>query len=682
MDKNRNRVRWLLGIGTILMYMAGLSFFASSEFSDALKVIVNTLIGVFLVTISVGVEERYKLSGLGKFSFILGLLSFISAFIFIGNNEMLGTYFSLKGEGANLYTSFIFVLIAIFGYISSLRYKDFVFIHVMYSGLLIALYTFMCHFSSNYLANLSVISIIMLFLNYAKTTSSINRYAHVVSLIYAFVSVLVLTGSYETIDNDLIFTLLIILTNAINISISMKNDKRSILLVLGIFIFIMNTNVLSSIIFANRFYGLSLIISVAILSLFELFLNYFKIIKDDRVYIFEKIVINLCYLGLLNDASGLLEYGILTAIIFGISFVNSYIYKNDKYEYNIIPLKLIFVVNTVLSFIDTNILALPVTIYYVVLDLVFLLVVFYSKNKAHRLESTVLTLYYSSRLLFMDTITPAGYVLGGVISLINYYAVIIRNNDSTDIKGRLYYGLLLLMLVMSLNDLDMNKSKYLISSLIFGILTIISYKDSIGFAITLPALYISILQYIGGIETLDYSIRVLLRSIANYVMFTLWIDNLRIEEKDKITLQTISLVLLSIISLSYGFELNTLLTIVIAVIMIYLGIKDKKYNSIHIAGIVLVVLSLLSITSALGEARIFIYLLIIGGGIIYFVIRLISKGIPEEIDQKVIEIDDSKEEIKLSTNNNESRKVSFCYNCGNSLNGTEKFCGKCGTKLK
>lgn len=680
MNKNNNRVRWLLGIGAVLMYMAGVSLLSSNEFNDALKVIINTLIGVFLVATSIGVEEKYKVNGLGKFSFILGLLSFVSTFIFVGSHEMFGTYFSLNGKGANLYTSFIFALIALFGYISSLRYKDFILVHVKYSGLLIALYTFMCHFSSNYLANLAVIGVIIVFLNYVKITPSINRYVKVAALFYVFFTIIFFSDIYGNIDYDLVFALIVFIINVFNICISMKNDKGIAISIIGILLFLMNTALLSSTIFAESFYGLSLILSAAVLTLFELFLNAFKVIKDDRVLIFEKIVVNLCYLSLFSDSSGLLEYGILTAIVFGMSFVNSFVYKNDKYEYNIMPLKLIFVVNTVFSFINLKVISLSDVVYYIVFDLVFLLVMYLSKNEAHRLESTVLTLYYSAMLLFLDNMAPSIYVLAGVISLLNYYVVIIRNDNSTDIRGRLYYGLLLLMLIISLNDLNMNQSKYLISSLIFGILSIVSYKDKIGFAITLPALYISLFQYIQGIVGLDESIKALVHSITNYVCFTIWIDNFGIEEIDKIRLQTISLVILSFMSLTSGYVLNTLLTIVVSVIMIYLGIKERKYNSIHNAGIVLIILSLIFLTSSLGEAKIFIYLLLIGGGIIYFVIRLISKGIPEETKEELVSAPKAKND--QDTPHNDDRKVAFCYHCGNSLKGTEKFCGKCGTKLK
>ena len=56
-----NRIKWLLGVGATLIYMAGLSLLISNVGSDALKIVINTLIGVALMGVSLGVEENFKL---------------------------------------------------------------------------------------------------------------------------------------------------------------------------------------------------------------------------------------------------------------------------------------------------------------------------------------------------------------------------------------------------------------------------------------------------------------------------------------------------------------------------------------------------------------------------------------------------------------------------------------------
>lgn len=683
MNNNTNKVRWLLGIGATLIYMAGLSFFSSVIGTDALKVLVNTLISVSLIAVSIGIEDSYKLKGLGKYSFILGFLSFLSTFIFIGTRGMFGEYLSFDGNGAGLYVTFISLLVSLFAYICSLRYKDSFLVHIKYAGLLVALYTFMSHFSGNTLANLSVIGIILLFLNYVKISSNINRFSKIASLVYILVTVLSINEFSIDGNLDIIFSLVIVLTNAINICILLHKDKRPLINVLALSLFVMNTSLLTSSIFINRHFGLALLISAIVYSLLEIFINYSKVIKDNRISIFQKVILNISYLELFSSAEGLLEYCILTAIIFGTSFINSFVYKNDKYEYKIIPLKLIFIVNSILKVISMKLFPLNDAIGYIVLDLTFLGVMCFTKNDIHKMECTVLTIYYSAMLLLYENLTPSLYVLSGVIAMLNYYVVIYRNDDTTSSRGRLYYGLLLLMLLVSLNNVTMNNSKYLILSLVFGLLSFLNYNDKVGFAITLPALYITLSHYISGLETLSLPIRSLLSIVNMYACFTLWFDSLNIEENTKIILQGISLIGISLISISSSYVLDTLLTIVVAVIMIYYGIKNRKYNIIHNCGIAIVIIALLSLTSFLGEARAFIYLLIVGGGIIYFVIRLAAKGIPEEAS---IEVKDKKEDViskqRKVVENKSQQKVAFCYNCGNSLNGSETFCGKCGTKLK
>lgn len=679
-----NRIKWLLGVGATLIYMAGLSLLISNVGSDALKIVINTLIGVALMGVSLGVEENFKLKNLGKYSFILSLLAFLTTFIYIGNTGMLGTYLSFEGDGAYVYRTFIFLLVALFAYITHLRYHDFIMTFIEYSALLIALFTLMCNFSANILANSAVVGVILLFFNIVKMSRSLNFFGKCGSLIYALITLFYLADMTIESQAMWIFGLIIVAINVVNLFMIIYKDRRNFIDIIAIVLLVLNTFLLTTTLDYNISAGLMVLIAGVVIAIVEILLNYLNVIENRNVLILFKIFINLAYLNLFSFTNGVLDYTILAIIIFGTSFINSYIYRHDPYEINILPLKLIFIGTSIFKLIDIYLIALNDIFYYVFLDLIFLGVVLISKNEKHRLEGLVLTLFFTYNLLSFDNLKPTYYVISGIIALLNYYVVIVRLKLTESLKGRIYYALVLFMILLSIFNLDVTGYKYLIASILFGILTLLTYNDRFLFAITLPALTISFSEYLGTLN-LDASMIDFLGIALYYVSSVVWFNNLNMDKESKGVLLAIALLIISFGSLMYGEVLNTLLTIVVGVGMVYYGLKNSEQKAMHVLGIITIILALLSLTSSLGEVKAFIYLLIVGGGIIYFVIRLISKGRFEEPKEEAKEVISVKEEIPMKKKNEKSSsndRIKYCYKCGNALNGDEKFCGKCGAKIQ
>ena len=123
-EKSQKRLRNLLALGCALVLLAGIIFAMTtwetlSGFYKTISLIIATLVFFLMSNLA---ENKFKLKSSAITYYILANAFLIFGFVSAGYFDVFGTWFSLNGEGASLYTSFLWLLGAVLSYMAYLKY--------------------------------------------------------------------------------------------------------------------------------------------------------------------------------------------------------------------------------------------------------------------------------------------------------------------------------------------------------------------------------------------------------------------------------------------------------------------------------------------------------------------------------------------------------------------------------
>ena len=280
-SKEVKKVDNLLKLGIVMVAIAGVMIATTSWdiISDFVKMIIIAIIGVLFLGLSIFSEKKLKIRGTTITYWFLSMIAFSLSIFMIGNFEILGNWFSLNGEGADIYTAVLITCIAAFLYIT---YKKFSFQSLLYVAcfcVAIAAALIIRFISSDKEISLLVLTIIVTLMNLIpKSEKNEIKVLKLFQIVISFITTALLVAEEMHPVNEVVvvITALIQVANLIILAILDKREEIKILSGIGIIAIV--AMALTSIyldldeiivLFINR----SIIVAVALLICFVLIRN-------------------------------------------------------------------------------------------------------------------------------------------------------------------------------------------------------------------------------------------------------------------------------------------------------------------------------------------------------------------------------------------------------------------------
>lgn len=668
--KKIKSMEYVLSLGAFILLFSGIALIFNDSFSSMIvKVSGMALLTIFLMVLSVISEKVLKVENASRISFYLSFISLVISYVLMGCNSMFGKWFSIDGDGVQIFLASIAILVAILSVITAIKYKNFSFIHITFVCVLVTMFHLFTFFNLDFQITLIIIGSILLIFNLFKVNKIMYEFTSVA--IYVFAMICMLFG-YS--DSFLLSSILLVINSVAIINALFKykdleNELLSvIILAISIIVFIES----SFDIFDN---GVVIVVASFIICLLDLAINCFKLLNKKYVKIIFKAFISIVLLYLIGSVMDKYFLPLLVLALFMIvsSFVNTFVIKNHDFEEYLFPFKIVITLMITYNFID-SIVSINYIYYYVITSFVVLVLYKLSKTNHYKVEYMILNILN----LFLMTsgasnLSVVEYIIVSLTLFISYLAIGYKRKES---EYNVYYTVILLFLLSVSGNLEYGSIKLLVLSLILGISLYINFKNKYNFTITTPVLLYVLNIYVKGIIT-NVEIHSIIMCSFYFILVSIIGEVLFNKSKDK----DIFISLLSIFGLLYlldfdkGF-ITCIYSLVVSLIMIFISLKNKDFKVLYYVGLVFSILNILQLLRFLDGLPVAIYLLIIGMILIIVVSIMIYKYQIKEKERK-------DEPILVKTDTSQvSYKANFCGVCGNKLSDDENFCGNCGKKLK
>lgn len=237
--KEVKKVDNLLKLGIVMVAIAGIMIATTSWdiISDFVKMIIIAIIGVLFLGLSIFSEKKLKIRGTTITYWVLSMIAFSLSIFMIGNFEILGNWFSLNGEGTDIYTAVLITCIAAFLYIT---YKKFNFQSLLYVAcfcVAIAAALIIRFISSDKEISLLVLTIIVTLMNLIpKSEKNEIKALKLFQIVISFITTALLVAEELHPVNEVVvvITALIQVANLIILAILDKREEIKILSGIGI----------------------------------------------------------------------------------------------------------------------------------------------------------------------------------------------------------------------------------------------------------------------------------------------------------------------------------------------------------------------------------------------------------------------------------------------------------------
>ncbi|HOB26084.1 MAG TPA: hypothetical protein PKG93_02950 [Bacilli bacterium] len=605
----------ILNIGTIILFIASLCLFNLNGISSYAKCAIVLVIGLTELLISSYICKEHRLAMEEKMSYLFGMSSIFITYIYVGLSGL------ISFSNNNIFVLTIFILLSILFGISYLRYKYKFLIYMAICSLLIGLISIFDIVNIDGIFFYTFVTLLLIILsNYSK-----SKIFDIISIIWNFIMCAIYIKSNITFVMGLLYLLNIV--NLLNISV--KNNKMQMISLVS--------SILATAVFSLNFQKaeIALLIIPMVLSALELFIHLKDAFYGSNEKIF-KIIVNIIYgilyIFLINSKGTIFVIFTCAMILLVISLVLTFIYK-DKYEVDILPYKLIITtgifLNLLFNYINVS------SIYsWICLNIITLLLMYFSKNKklSKKFEvmlgiEVILSMVISDKY-FMNQGIYAMYLI--IIYSIDLLVVMLNNSFKSENIDKISSILLIIFMLDVLSKIGMsNLYLFIIVSCILMMLLILNKEEMYYSMILIPTLLLVlssfIIEVIGYVD-ISYVMIELLFSLG-MILFA----NIVIGEEKRLSFIT------TMLYISMGFILlisHTLITELVvltqALSIILFSMKDKKYRSLYIEGIVFVVITLLIILLSINNIPGIFYLIVIGLIIVIVVPIIILNSLKDD----------------------------------------------------
>lgn len=654
MNRQTKNLGYVLNFAGIIMFIAMLGIVLSNKnISYESGAVFLGLFAIIQFFLSFIIMKELKLELSSKWFFGIGFVSLLMIFPVLSRSDLLSEFFETEGA-IYIYLSIISIFVGIFSIIVSYVYKNIEFIKVTYVSFFVLISLMFKYYNVDMFYIIIALSVLVFFLNIFAYKKSI----YTVSKLFTFIIPCIMIVLFENMSviNALIF---IVITLA-NIIIVMSRNKDmetsllSLLLIFGsLFLFDM-------ILFNKVNYDISLPIITSIHLLVILIIEYFEFVKKNILVDSYKIVNYIYLIGLTAILINHTMYAYLvSSVLILISMIaNKILFKDDKFNTYALPVGIMFIIITALSFISKNYISISYNLGLFIVNMALILLYKFNKDYGLKIVYSILIAVILTNLVLLPTNTILNFILNLGVILVDYVFVTLFDDKKNSLIDYMLYAFLVILPIVQINDLPVNHIKYLILGFLYMILLYKNSHDRIKSAFSVVTLLVVLSLYIDGVISVPwlYELIVVTISIIGIYLFSYLVipsDN----EKRLFNIIVTDVVLTDLLAYRSVMYVDIYI-LVIALVMILYSIK-REDNKLYLAsGLIYAFVGLASMLSSLSNIPLFMYLFLVGFVLMISVIFLI------------------KDESKRNQN-----KMNYCPNCGKKVEDNDKFCANCGENL-
>lgn len=654
MNRQTKNLGYVLNFAGIIMFIAMLGIVLSNKnISYESGAIFLGLFAIVQFFLSFIIMKELKLELSSKWFFGIGFVSLLMIFPVLSRSDLLSEFFEAEGA-IYIYLSIISIFVGIFSIIVSYVYNNIEFIKVTYVSFFVLISLMFKYYNVDMFYIIIALSVLVFFLNIFAYKKSI----YTVSKLFTFIIPCIMIVLFENMS--VINALMFIVITLANIIIVMSRNKDmetsllSLLLIFGsLFLFDM-------ILFNKVYYDISLPIVTSIHLLVILIIEYFEFIKKNILVDSYKIVNYIYLIGVTAILINHTTYAYLvSSVLILISMIaNKILFKDDKFNTYALPVGIMFIIITALSFISKNYISISYNLGLFIVNIALILLYKFNKDYGLKIVYSILIAAILTNLVLLPTNTILNFVLNLGVILVDYVFVTLFDDKKNSLIDYMLYAFLVILPIVQINDLPVNHIKYLILGFLYMILLYKNSHDRIKSAFTVVTLLVVLSLYIDGVISVPwlYELIVVTISIVGIYLFSYLVipsDN----EKRLFNIIVTDVVLTDLLTYRNVMYVDIYI-LIIALVMILYSIKHEDNKLYLVSGLIYAFVGLASMLSSLSNIPLFMYLFLVGFVLMISVIFLI------------------KDESKRNQN-----KMNYCPNCGKKVEDNDKFCANCGENL-
>lgn len=654
MNRQTKNLGYVLNFAGIIMFIAMLGIVLSNKnISYESGAIFLGLFAIVQFFLSFIIMKELKLELSSKWFFGIGFVSLLMIFPVLSRSDLLSEFFETEGA-IYIYLSIISIFVGIFSIIVSYVYNNIEFIKVTYVSFFVLISLMFKYYNVDMFYIIIALSVLVFFLNIFAYKKSI----YTVSKLFTFIIPCIMIVLFENMS--VINALMFIVITLANIIIVMSRNKDmetsllSLLLIFGsLFLFDM-------ILFNKVYYDISLPIVTSIHLLVILIIEYFEFVKKNILVDSYKIVNYIYLIGvtaiLINHT--MYAYLVSSVLILISMIANKILFKDDKFNTYALPVGIMFIIITALSFISKNYISISYNLGLFIVNIALILLYKFNKDYGLKIVYSILIAAILTNLVLLPTNTILNFILNLGVILVDYVFVTLFDEKKNSLIDYMLYAFLVILPIVQINDLPVNHIKYLILGFLYMILLYKNSHDRIKSAFTVVTLLVVLTLYIDGVISVPwlYELIVVTISIVGIYLFSYLVipsDN----EKRLFNIIVTDVVLTDLLTYRNVMYVDIYI-LIIALVMILYSIKREDNKLYLVSGLIYAFVGLASMLSSLSNIPLFMYLFLVGFVLMISVIFLI------------------KDESKRNQN-----KMNYCPNCGKKVEDNDKFCANCGENL-
>lgn len=654
MNRQTKNLGYVLNFAGIIMFIAMLGIVLSNKnISYESGAVFLGLFAIIQFFLSFIIMKELKLELSSKWFFGIGFVSLLMIFPVLSRSDLLSEFFETEGA-IYIYLSIISIFVGIFSIIVSYVYNNIEFIKVTYVSFFVLISLMFKYYNVDMFYIIIALSVLVFFLNIFAYKKSI----YTVSKLFTFIIPCIMIVLFENMSviNALMF-MVITLANIIIVMSRNKDMETSLLSLLLIFgsLFLFDM-----ILFNKVNYDISLPIVTSIHLLVILIIEYFEFVKKNILVDSYKIVNYIYLIGVTAILINHTTYAYLvSSVLILISMIaNKILFKDDKFNTYALPVGIMFIIITALSFISKNYISISYNLGLFIVNIALILLYKFNKDYGLKIVYSILIAAILTNLVLLPTNTILNFILNLGVILVDYVFVTLFDDKKNSLIDYMLYAFLVILPIVQINDLPVNHIKYLILGFLYMILLYKNSHDRIKSAFSVVTLLVVLSLYIDGVISVPwlYELIVVTISIIGIYLFSYLVipsDN----EKRLFNIIVTDVVLTDLLTYRNVMYVDIYI-LIIALVMILYSIK-REDNKLYLAsGLIYAFVGLASMLSSLSNIPLFMYLFLVGFVLMISVIFLI------------------KDESKKNQN-----KMNYCPNCGKKVEDNDKFCANCGENL-
>ena len=637
-NKDVKRIDILLKLGVGMVVLSGVLFATTTwdVISSFQKLILLLLLGTLFLALSIFSEKKLKIKKTAYMYWLLGCSFYVFTWIAVCHFEYFGTLFSYKGPLSDLAYLTTYLISTILLFITSKKFNLKRLLSLVYLGNYLIIYYFLNYISLNYMIIMLVITAINLICNLCikkETNNSLLKISKLVS----YSLVLPILSNYN--QSSEILTFITACLNIINLGfISYKNDDfiDNLLIPIMTYIYVYVG------VFSLDFTNYSNLLFATIFSIISIFIKFTKSYKKAYIVtnqIIYTIGILFLYFNSFGNELELLLVNIVYLVTNQITSINKENRKKRNLAYNLQPIPITLLVLSICEIIDIHFIKVSLITSFSLISVMYGLMFTIAKNE-HKEMYKVLLLLSIILNMFINYLNPE--LIPSIIIVLGSIYLFIRNylNKSQDSSVSVLSYIILLLSIYYTSTIIGTKMMIDYHEIISPLITILSYiilllvfrKKRPYKIITNIALIVPMYSLIEGYIS-NYYLNLVLENIVQFYILYLLVKYIckNKSSKNLLTLLGIIYILIQVIfveSIYIGIYVG-----IVGVIVIILGYLDNSHKSLFNVGIIITIVNILYQLHNLWKTIPFwLYLLIVGLGLIGFVTYKETKKIDNKKD--------------------------------------------------